>query len=126
VAQQVKNTTRIHEDTGLILGLTQWVKGSSIATSCGISHRCSSDPAWLWLWLWCRPAAAAPIRPLAWELPYASGVALKSKLKTKTKNIWEDVTRGSIFLDHNRLIRQVVQRLSYYFVLFCFLSFCLS
>ena len=25
------------------------------------------------LWLWCRPSAAAPIRPLAWELP---GVAL--------------------------------------------------
>ena len=30
------------------------------------------------LWL-CRPAAVAPIQPLAWELPYASGVALKSK-----------------------------------------------
>ena len=29
------------------------------------------------LWLWCRPAAVAPIRPLAWELPYATGAALK-------------------------------------------------
>ena len=28
-------------------------------------------------WLWCRPAAATPIWPLAWELPYAMGVALK-------------------------------------------------
>ena len=36
------------------------------------------------LWLWCRPAAVAPIRPLAWELPYAMGAALKSK-KTKKK-----------------------------------------
>ena len=27
----------------------------------------------------CRPAAAAPIRPLAWEPPYAAGAALKSK-----------------------------------------------
>ena len=37
-----------------------------------------------WLWLW--PAAAAPIRPLAWELPYAAGVALKkAKDKNKTK-----------------------------------------
>ena len=25
------------------------------------------------LWLWCRPAAAAPIRPLAWEPPSGSG-----------------------------------------------------
>ena len=34
----------------------------------------------LW-WLWCRPAAAAPIRALAWELSYATGVARKSKEK---------------------------------------------
>jgi len=27
------------------------------------------------LWLWHRLAAAIPIRPLAWELPYAAGVA---------------------------------------------------
>jgi len=30
-------------------------------------------------------AAEAPIGPLAWELPYAAGVALKSKTKTKTE-----------------------------------------
>ena len=35
-------------------------------------------------WLWCRPAAVAPIGPLAWELPYAAGTALKDK-KTKNK-----------------------------------------
>ena len=29
----------------------------------------------------CRPAAVAPIRPLAWELPYAVGVALKKQNK---------------------------------------------
>ena len=29
------------------------------------------------LWLWHRPSAAAPIRPLAWEPPYAVGMALK-------------------------------------------------
>ena len=33
------------------------------------------------LWLWCRLAAAALIRPLALELPYAAGVALKKKKK---------------------------------------------
>ena len=32
-----------------------------------------------WLWLWCRPAATALIRPLAWEPPYAIGVAVKKK-----------------------------------------------
>ena len=33
------------------------------------------------LWLWCRLPAAALIRPLAWELPYATGAALKEKKK---------------------------------------------
>ena len=33
------------------------------------------------LWLWCRPAAVAPIQPLAWEPLYATGVALKTKIK---------------------------------------------
>ena len=33
--------------------------------------------------LWRRPVAMAPIRPLAWELPYAVGMALK---KNKQKN----------------------------------------
>ena len=37
----------------------------------------------LWLWLWHRPAAAAPILPLAWELPLATPVALKRKKKKK-------------------------------------------
>ena len=45
--------------------------------SCGIGCRCGSDPTLLWLW--CRPAAAAPIQPLAWKLPYPLGVALKKK-----------------------------------------------
>ena len=35
------------------------------------------------LWLWCRLMATAPIQPLAWELPYASGAALKAKKKKK-------------------------------------------
>ena len=40
---------------GLIPGLAQWVKDLAL------------------LWLGCRPAAAAPIGPLAWDPPYASG-----------------------------------------------------
>ena len=55
--------------------------GSSIAISCGIGQRCSSDLVLLWLWY--RPVAVGPIRLLAWELPYATGAALKSKKKKK-------------------------------------------
>ena len=41
------------------------------------------DPAWLWLWR--RPAATAPIQPLAWEPPYAVGTALKKKKRKKER-----------------------------------------
>ena len=41
--------------------------------SCGVGHRCGSDPVLLWLWR--RPAPTAPIIPLAWEPPYAVGVS---------------------------------------------------
>ena len=38
-------------------------------------------------WPWCRLAATAPVRPLAWESPYAVSVALKDKEKpTKQTN----------------------------------------
>ena len=49
--------------------------------SCGVGWRHSSDPALLWLWH--RPAAIAPIGPLAWEPPYATGAGLKRPKKKK-------------------------------------------
>ena len=52
--------------------------------NCGVGCRHGTDPAWLWLW--CKLAAVAPIRPLAWEPPYAEGVALK-KQKNKIKKL---------------------------------------
>ena len=51
----VMNSTSIHEDTCLIPGLAQWVKGSGVAMSCGVGHRLGLDLALLWLWH--RPAA---------------------------------------------------------------------
>ena len=45
--------------------------------SCGVGLRLGSDPELLWLWR--RLAAIAPIQPLAQELTYATGVALKRK-----------------------------------------------
>ena len=49
--------------------------------SCGAGHRRGLGP--VLLWLWCRPVAVAPIRLLAWKIPYAVGGALKTKKKKK-------------------------------------------
>ena len=47
----------IHEEEDSIPGLTEWAK----------------DPALLWPW------SRLAIQPLAWELPYAMGAALKQQ-----------------------------------------------
>ena len=83
MTQWLMNPTSIHGDADLIPGLIQWVKGPSIAMGYSAGRRHGSDPALLWLW-W-RPEPTAPIRALAWESPYATGVALKGQ-KTKKKN----------------------------------------
>ena len=45
VAKWFMNPTSIHEAAGLIPGLTQWIKGSSVAVSRSVGHRHSSDRA---------------------------------------------------------------------------------
>ena len=45
--------------------------------SYGVGSRCGSGPALQWLWY--RLIVVAQIQPLAWELPYAMGAALKKK-----------------------------------------------
>ena len=58
-----------------------WIWSLASLMNRGVDHRRGSDPTLLWLWH--RPAAAALIWPLAWELPYAMGTALKRKKKKK-------------------------------------------
>ena len=43
--------------------------------SCGVGCRLGSNPELLCFWR--RQVATAPIQPLAWEPPYAAGVALE-------------------------------------------------
>ena len=54
--------------------------------SCGVGRRHSLDPELLQLWR--RLVATAPTGSLAWEPPYAAGVALKrQKRKRKKKEL---------------------------------------
>ena len=75
MTQQVKNPTTIHEDAGLIPGFTHQVNDLALLQAAAEF----TDAAQIWLW--CRLTAATPIRPPAWELPYAMGVVLKRQKK---------------------------------------------
>ena len=81
--------------------------------SCDVGHRHVLDLRLLWLW--CGLMAAALIWPLAWESPYATGVALKrQKKKKKKKNVLEIkisykfiVIIPTVLLDWNHAIQEV-------------------
>ena len=80
----------------------------------GIGRRRSSDSALLWLWH--RPAAAAHIRPLAWEVPSAVCAALKRPKRkendAKMAQILDLVDKDykSYFKDDQRIKGKYVQR----------------
>ena len=67
VAQWLTNPTNTHEDVGLILALLRRLR-----------IQCCCE-------LWHRLTATALIRPLAWEPPYTTGVALKRQKTEKKK-----------------------------------------
>ena len=65
----------------------------------GVGRRCGLDLALLWL---CRrPAVTPSIRPLAWEPPYALGMALKrQKINKQTKTVQPKGVNSSIYPQH--------------------------
>ena len=77
------NLTSTHEHTGSI---PSSLSGLRIWPSCGVGCRRSLDPVLLWLWR--RLEDAALIRPLARELPYAAGAALKRQKKEKESHVF--------------------------------------
>ena len=85
-----------HERTKELVELPSWRNGNkpdwepggcgfgpwscSVGEGSGFAVTRGVEPALLWLWR--RPAAVALIGLLAWELPYAADVALKSKKRS--------------------------------------------
>ena len=63
-------------------------EGPGVAMGYGVSCR----HGWDLVWLGCRLVAAAPIQPLARELPYAMGVALEKKKRKKPKGPYQEKT----------------------------------
>ena len=87
--QWLTNPTRNHEVAGSVPALAQWVDDPVLPVSCGVGCRRGSDPELLWLGR--RPVASAPIRPLAWEPPYAVGAAQEIAKKKKPNLVFSCV-----------------------------------
>ena len=93
--------------------------------SCGVGRRCGSDPVLLWLWLWYRLVTTVPIRSLAWEPPYAAGVALGKDKKTGKKEDKAVLTRlssvhflWSVFMETVNVCHHDMKSLHFFLLLY--------
>ena len=80
-------------------------QGPCAGTLTARSRQDSAGSDLAWLWPWCRPAAVAPIQPLAQQLLYATDAALKIKINKDAAGFsesarwsWEEVLPGHCHL----------------------------
>ena len=88
--------------------------------SCGVGCRRGWDRALLWLWR--RLATTAPIRPLAWEPPYAAGAAqeiAKRQTNKQTKKTNYGLFSVTQYLDLllSSIIFQISHSLKFVFII---------
>ena len=106
------NLRSTHEDVSSISDRVQWAR-DQCCHKLWCSPRRSSDPKLQWLW--CGWAAVAPIRPLAWELPYATGAALKSKKKKQKQKTKKNLKlNGNIMITNLRLVLKLWSSTQHY------------
>ena len=76
VNKQVKNPTSIYEDEGSTPGLPRWVNDPALLQAAAQVTDADQNAVVVAV---AQASAAAPIQPLAQELPYATSAALKRK-----------------------------------------------
>ena len=109
VAQWLTNLISIHENAGWILGLAvlrakdpALLWGVVYVTDAARIQRCC---------LWFRPAATAPIQPLAWEPQYAASAAQKDNQQTNKQNPFKK-KNGKWLFSHFKSVREFPSRFS--------------
>ena len=98
----VMNPASVHEDAGLIPGLTCWVKNPLLSWAVVYV----GDAAWMDLalpWLWYGPAAAALIWPLTWDFHMPWVQFWKDHKKYMNMTVFEKC-RGAIHIGFIRVV----------------------